>query len=334
MSGAQAAGGPPAVPASVARRAVEWWVELGSGHATDATRARLARWRAEHPAHDAAWRHIEAVNGRLGHVAGTLGARAARAALLPPRSRARRAAVKALAVLLFAGGAAWAGRAHSPWRAWGADVRTAVGERRAITLADGTTVILNTDTAIDVRFDDTTRRVRLRRGEIMVTSGHDAARAAARPLVIATAHGDVRPVGTRFSVRERGDATRVDVFDGAVRIAPLRATGVAPLVAAGRRADFTRDALAGPPRAIEGGAGAWADGILVASNLRLADLLAEVDRYRPGRVRCDATVANLRVSGTYPLDDTDRILDTLRETLPVDVEYVTRYWVTVVAARE
>ncbi|AJY40185.1 FecR family protein [Burkholderia humptydooensis] len=334
MSGAKPAGGPPAVPAPVARRAVEWWVELGSGHATDAMRARLARWRAEHPAHDAAWRHIEAVNGRLGHVADTLSAQAARAALLPPRSRGRRAAVKALAALLFAGGAAWTGGAYAPWRAWGADVRTAVGERRTIALADGTTVVLDTDTAIDIRFDDTTRGVRLLRGEIMVTSGHDAARAVARPLVIATAHGDVRPVGTRFSVRERGDATRVDVFDGAVRIAPLRAAGEPPLISAGQRADFTRDALAGPPRAIGGDAGAWADGILVASNLRLADLLAEVERYRPGRVRCGAAVANLRVSGTYPLDDTDRILDTLRETLPVDVEYLTRYWVTVVAARE
>ncbi|AOJ71624.1 MULTISPECIES: FecR domain-containing protein [Burkholderia] len=334
MSGAQRSCGSPAVPAPVARRAVQWWVELGSGHATDATRARLARWRAEDPAHDAAWRHIESVNGRLGRVADALSAQAARAALLPPRSRERRAAVKALAVLLFAGGAAWMADVDAPWRAWGADVRTAIGERRTITLADGTTVVLNTASAIDVRFDDATRRVRLLRGEIMVTSGDDAARAVARPLVIATAHGDVRPVGTRFSVRERGDATRVDVFEGAVRIAPLRAAGDAPWVTAGHGADFTRDALAGPPRAIGGGAGAWADGILVASNLRLADLLAEIDRYRAGRVRCDAAVANLRVSGTYPLDDTDRILDTLRETLPVDVEYVTRYWVTVVAARE
>ncbi|VCM65249.1 sigma factor regulatory protein FecR/PupR family [Burkholderia pseudomallei] len=87
MSGAKPAGGPPAVPERVARRAVQWWVELGAAPASDATRARLARWRAEHPAHDAAWRHIEAVNGRLGHVASALSARAARAALLPPRSR-------------------------------------------------------------------------------------------------------------------------------------------------------------------------------------------------------------------------------------------------------
>ncbi|KVE34581.1 FecR domain-containing protein [Burkholderia sp. BDU5] len=334
MSGAERVGGPPAVPAPVARRAVEWWVELGSGRATDATHARLARWRAEDPAHDAAWRHIETVNGRLGRVADTLSAQAARAALLPSRSRGRRAAVKSLAVLLFAGGAAWTAGTCVPWRAWGADVRTAVGERRTVTLADGTTVVLNTDSAIDVRFDDTTRGVRLLRGEIMVTSGRDAARAAARPLVIATAHGDVRPVGTRFSVRERGEATRVDVFEGAVRIAPLRSAGEPRVIAAGQGADFTRDALVGPPRTIGGDAGAWADGMLVASNLRLADLLAEIDRYRPGRVRCDAAVANLRVSGTYPLDDPDRILDTLRETLPVDVEYATRYWVTVVAARE
>ncbi|MGV5475617.1 FecR/PupR family sigma factor regulator, partial [Burkholderia pseudomallei] len=51
MSGAKPAGSPPAVPERVARRAVQWWVELGAAPASDATRARLARWRAEHPAH-------------------------------------------------------------------------------------------------------------------------------------------------------------------------------------------------------------------------------------------------------------------------------------------
>ncbi|SMG00132.1 FecR domain-containing protein [Burkholderia singularis] len=329
--------GPPAVPAHVARRAVEWWVELGSGRVTDAMRADFARWREQDPVHDAAWRHIEAVNGRLDRVASGLNAQAVRAALLsPPAQARRRRAAKTLLALSVAGGAAWMADSYAPWRVWVADVRTAVGERRTLRLADGTIVVVNTDSAIDIRFDDAMRRVQLVRGEIMVTSGHDGAdgvHLSPRPLVIATAHGDVRPVGTRFAVRERGATTRVDVFEGTVRIAPARFAGMGPVIVAGQRADFTRDALARPAQPIGPDAAAWVNGMLVASNLRLADLLAEIGRYYRGHVRCDSAVAELRVSGTYPLDDPDRILATLRATLPIDLDYLTRYWVTVVPAR-
>ncbi|MBA5827920.1 iron dicitrate transport regulator FecR, partial [Escherichia coli] len=74
-------------------------------------------------------------------------------------------------------------------------------------------------------------------------------------------------------------------------------------------------------------------GMLVASRMRLADLVAELDRYRRGTLRCAAAVADLRVSGTFPLDDSARVLDTLKATLPIDVAYLTRYWATVVPAR-
>ncbi|HEM7823519.1 TPA: FecR domain-containing protein, partial [Burkholderia multivorans] len=98
-----------------------------------------------------------------------------------------------------------------PARRWAivtADLRTAVGERRTVTLADRTVVVLDTDTALDVRFDASARRLQLLRGAIMVTSGHDD-RVPARALVVATADGDVQPLGTRFSVRARDGATRV-----------------------------------------------------------------------------------------------------------------------------
>ncbi|MGU7775435.1 FecR domain-containing protein [Burkholderia sp. MR1-5-21] len=326
-----AASGQPAIPPQVAQRAVEWWVDLQAGHADAAFAAELARWRAADASHDAAWRHIEAVHGRLNRLAAGLDTQAARAALLPPRSGRRRAAVKALAVLLFAGGAAWMADPARRWALWQADVRTAVGERRTVTLADRTVVVLDTDTAIDVRFDATQRRVRLLRGTIMVTSGHDG-RAVARELVVATDDGELRPLGTRFSVRQRDGATRVDVFAGAVRVQPYHASAGTRVIAAGEGADFTRDTI-GASAPLDAYAAAWTDGMIVASGMRLADLVAELGRYRRGSLRCDASVADLRVSGTFPLDDADRMLDTLKTTLPIDVTYVTRYWATVVRAR-
>ncbi|MGV2834146.1 hypothetical protein ACNPOQ_10385, partial [Pseudomonas shirazensis] len=75
--------------------------------------------------------------------------------------------------------------------------------------------------------------------------------------------------------------------------------------------------------------GAWVDGMLVAAQMRLADFLDELSRYRHGRLSCSEQVANLRISGSYPLDDSERILQMLEVALPVSVRRFTRYWVTV-----
>lgn len=319
----------PGVPPEVAQRAVEWWVELGSGRATDATRAGLARWRAQDPLHEAAWRHIEKVNGRFARFAGGAGAEAARTALLAPARR--RAALKTLSVLLGVGGAAWMTERSTPWQAWRADLRTAIGERRTITLADRTVLTLNTDSAVNLRFDALARTIQLVRGEIMVASGHDP-HAPARPFSVVTEQGALQPLGTRFAVRGQAATTRLEVFQGAVRATPHDAPAAARVIDAGQTTRFTRTALE-PVGPLADDAAAWTDGMLVAAGMRLGDLIAELDRYRPGRLDCDAAVADLRVSGTYPLDDTERILAVLRATLPVEIASFTRYWVRVVPAR-
>lgn len=317
----------PHIPPEVARRAVEWLVELHADDATDINRQALQQWLGQHPDHERAWQRIEAVNdqllGRLRSTASPTASALAHATLVPRRSIKRRDAMKTLAVLLFVGGTAWVAEDKTPWREWMADERTAVGERRTIALPDGTTVALNTDSAINVRFTATERRMRLVGGEILVTTGQDS---VGRPFTVETAQGELQPLGTRFAVRQQPDASRVDVFEGAVVIRPHR-EGLTHTLRAGEQASFTRTAI-GEPMAANDGDTAWTDGMLIASGMRLQDFLAELDRHRPGRLSCDPAITDLRVSGTYPLADTDRILDTLRTTLPVEVHFLTRYWVT------
>jgi transmembrane sensor len=212
--------------------------------------------------------------------------------------------------------------------AWQADLRTGVGERRESTLEDGSTVALNTDTAIEMRFGGAERRLKLHRGELMVVTGADASAAQPRPFVVETVHGELRPRGTRFTVRVRGDGSQIAVFEGAVAVQPRRAAASAVLLSAGEQARFTREAV-GARLAADEADTAWTDGMLVASGMRLDDFLAELARHRPGVLRCDPDVAHLRVSGTYPLADTDRVLALLVTTLPVTLETHTRWWVRV-----
>ena len=327
----------PDIPRPIALRAVEWWMELQSGEDTRTQQLALARWRAEHPDHERAWQHLCSVSGRLRSLAETGeasggksgSATAARIALTRTGASRRRAGVKALATLLFAGGATWLAGEHVPWRAWSADACTAPGERRTLALADGTRVTLNTDSAIDIRFSGAERRVRLVQGEIMIATGH--ADGEHRPFIVETAQGTLLPLGTRFAVRQQGATSGLDVFEGAVRIDPFDTTGLAPVVRAGQRARFTRTEV-GALEPVDENASAWTDGLIVASGMRLGDFVSELARYRRGHLGCDPAVAGLRLSGTFPLADIDRVLDTVARTLPVEVVFITRYWITVRAA--
>ena len=75
-----------------------------------------------------------------------------------------------------------------------------------------------------------------------------------------------------------------------------------------------------------------ASGVLSVQQMPLAEFVSELGRYRPGLLRCAPEVAGLKVSGTYQLADTGQILQLLTRSLPVRVEYRTRYWVSIGAA--
>ena len=71
----------------------------------------------------------------------------------------------------------------------------------------------------------------------------------------------------------------------------------------------------------------WVQGALFADGMRLDAFVDALSRYRKGRLVCDPSVAGLRISGSYPLGDTDRILASVERALPVRVDRYTRYWV-------
>lgn len=324
MGDARSAGGLPAfdgapVPESVSLQAVQWLVQLQACDAGEASRKAWRHWRAAHPDHERAWQHVEACGLQLQGLPAPL----AHGTLAPRRGR--RQATKLLALALFAGGSAWWLR-DGAWQEWTADHRTATGQRLALTLVDGTQVHLNTASAVDVRFDGRQRLLRLVRGEVLIATAADAQQ---RPFLVETDHGRLRALGTRFAVRQQRDASHVAVYEGAVEVRPRDAADAAVrILAAGEQAGFSRQGVDAPQPA-NALATAWTAGMLVAHDMPLADFIAELSRHRPGRLVCDPAVAGIKVSGMYPLDDTDRVLDMLLRTQPVQLSGVGRYWITV-----
>jgi transmembrane sensor len=321
---------PPLIPLAVREQAVDWLVELQSELADDDTRRRWRQWHDANPVHALAWARVAAFGDKLHDLPSPI----AHATLKGASAEARRHTLKTLALLIgvggVGGGAAWLANEQVPWREWSADRRTAVGERANLILDDGTVVRMNADSALNIRYTASARTLRLLRGEILITTARDSAATiagGARPFSVDTAEGNARALGTHFTVRQLEGRSAVAVLHGAVEIRPAGGA-TAVRLDAGRQAAFTRAGV-GPLVAADDAVTAWTDGMLVAQDMPLPEFLAALDRYRPGHLRCAPSAARLTVSGTYPLADTDKVLDMLQATLPVTVRRYTRYLVTV-----
>ncbi|OZI51224.1 FecR domain-containing protein [Bordetella genomosp. 4] len=318
---------------ATADAAADWLTLLMSGEAGDEQQRQWRQWRQAHVDHEAAWQHVESVTGRMKSLEGApaYAALSSYGASSRPSSAARRRTTRMLLWGGLATGVGLLASRTSTWQASVADYRSSTGEQRDFTLEDGTRLTLNTDSAVNLRFDANQRRILLVAGEIMITTRHGPGQADPRPLLVTTAEGSIRSLGTRFTVRQRSGRTDVAVLESAVEISPWADSGGARLLHAGQQTQFSRNAV-DAPHSIDERADAWARGQLVADEQRLDDFLAELDRYRPGMLRVDPQIAGLRLSGVFPLANTDRILATLPSVLPVRVQWRTRFWATVVPA--
>lgn len=304
----------PDFSAQVAEQAVHWLLEMQQGTLTPRQQQAWQQWLDAHSEHRRAWEHMQRVNQRLRGVSSPL----AHAALNGPKSGSRRQALKMLLILGAGSAATWGMREHTPLPSLLADYRTPVGQRRKIGLGGADSLQLNTASSVDV--DDTQRTIRLLEGEMLLSAAHS--------FEVRTAHGVLKTQGARLNVRQFVDHTQIALFEGRVElIASQRAPLLLPVA---RQLSFTASSVSAA-KPLDANSGAWTDGMLVAAHMRLGDFLEELGRYRRGQLRCDSQVADLLISGTYPLDDSERILDLLQISLPVRVKRFTRYWVSVEA---
>ncbi len=310
------------IPEPVAQMAVDWFVELQSAQVSTATRTQWLAWRNAHPDHERAWQRIEAVRGSFGSVSSPVKSTIVRAALSARGSIRRKQTVKVLGVLFFAGTGAW--MVEWQTRVLRADFKTAIGQQRTVYLEDGTELVLNTDTAVNLHFSATERRIELVTGEILVSTAKDS-RIASRPFLVDAPHGRMRALGTVFSVREQDNATTLAVFDGAVEVWPKRLSGQSTVVHAGEQISFTTTDIM-PVSVADIVNIAWKDNMLVVKDMRLDDFLQALGRYSDVAFSCAENVAALRVSGSYPLHNIDTIVEALSVMLGLHVEKTKRFW--------
>ncbi|ARP81317.1 hypothetical protein CAL12_11010 [Bordetella genomosp. 8] len=321
------AGGIPLEP-RVAEEAARWYVLFSSGQATAKDREAWIAWCAADADHQRAWAQLAHADDRMNAIRN----RPAYEALSRARRKStRRRLLRGAAGLLVLGAPAVWLMDRMRFLRITPDYVAGIGARREVVLRDDSRVMLNSGSGIDVNFSESGRTVTLRQGEAYFTTGHAPAYARL-PFQVRTAAGTVRALGTRFNVRLDEDHATVAVYEGQVSLHPGNGSEPAYL-AAGNQATLFRGGL-GAVRPIAAGADAWLQGRIAADNVSLAEFLAELSRYRRGYITCDDAAGRMRLSGLFPTDDTDRVLEAIGGLLPVAITHRTPYWVDVSARRD
>lgn len=297
-----------------------WFVRLLEPDCPADDRLAFERWRAASPAHAAAYREV----ARLWTLGGEAAAgdpaimAAARRALQPKGAGARvrwlapvfaAAAMLVLALLVVPQGRDRRVPSPSP----GTTYATAIGQQRTVTLQDGSTIMLDTDSAVVVRYGPAVRRIDLLRGRAQF---HDVHTARRWPFVVHAQGGTVTALGTEFQVQLDGNEADVTLLEGRLAIAtdadghPRHA-----LLVARQRLEFDCSGAIGPiePADMMAAKG-WTAGKLFVHDWRLPDLLAAMNRYSTTQVSIgDAALRDLRISGVFRAGDQKTLLLVLRQ---------------------
>jgi len=300
--------------ATVEEKVVDWMVALSSGEINGTLIQEHQKWLDADPAHQQAWqklqKNLKPASTISASYQSTQYIAASRAALKTPRRRF----LKHSMVLIGSGSIAYAANRTLPILEIMADAYTATAERKTIQLSDGSKVMLNARSAIDISFTATERTIKLRKGECIVDVNPDKK----RPFIVETKHGNVLARGTRYLVKQGQDRTFAYVLEHHVEVSTN--SGQSLQLRSGESTWF--DSLTYYGVQINSDAiAAWAEGVLDIRDQTMSEVINTIRPYRKGFIRLPPQLQQLRVYGVFPLNDTDHILKSLAETFPIKLNY-------------
>lgn len=297
-----------------------WFARWHSGELTRRDRREFARWRLAHPDAAADFDRMQ----QLGATAAKLPRDKVKSLLggtVPVRPRLRvergqtlRLAAACAAVVAVAVAVWWSLPADAP--SYATLVSTERGERRQVTLPDGSVLDVNGGTQAHVKLYADRRVVELDAGEVLFTVTHDAT----RPFTVRAGSGDVRVTGTVFDVRRDPDQVAVLVESGSVQVSGGHWWNLGHAVLrAGQGIRVPGSGAIGVPAPADvSTAIAWREGRVVFKNTPLTEVVREMNRYLATPLRlADSKAGRLRVSASFTLDRPDALIDALPAVVPV-----------------
>lgn len=302
------------------REAIAWLLRVTDDGATAADQAALRDWQAADPEHARAF----AKASKLWHAMPSAVATALKTgdlSLPAPEGRDIGVVGRRGLMIGFASAAAAAGYAvvNPPLGLWPslfeftADYRTATGEQRTIAISNAVSVEMNTRTSIALRTaEDAAHRFELIAGEAVV----DAAAAGARPVQVIAA-GGLATAAAKFDVRCDAGSTAVTCLGGVVHV---QYRDRAVMLQERQQVSYGGGEMTAVTSVDPAVITAWQDGYLMFRKEPLASVIAEVNRYRPGRiVLLDSKLGEGLVTARFKLARLDDVIVQIREVFGATV---------------
>jgi transmembrane sensor len=289
----------PVPSEEVRAEAAAWVAQLHDEQRSPHLEARVHAWLGESEDHRRAFNRMTHAWERSGLIQ-----MRARGDACATRPRVTPRAITLAATLVLAGIAVvyfWRDNA----------VVTGVGQQQVRLLRDGTRVVLNTDTRIEVNYDERARRVRLIRGE----AWFDVSKRPAWPFIVSVDGQEIRALGTSFIVRhDDTQGLSVTLVEGRISVAPIAptdeaSTQAAQILAPGQRLLIARNHPPTLDRPELTRVTAWERGRVEFEDTPLGDAANEMNRYSKTHVAvADAEVAQLRIGGVFRAGDSDEFV--------------------------
>ncbi|CAG7856276.1 hypothetical protein MCAMS1_00695 [biofilm metagenome] len=301
-------------PNPIRDQAVAWYVRMQSSEMSDSERRQFLRWLNAAPEHKRAYDKVE----RHWQWLEPLKAEpfAAREAALNYRPTTSSLMVYATAAMLLLGvglGVYW----QQTGMIFPTTYQAAKGQRQSVVLADGSKLELNTDSEVTASINPWQREVEVQRGEVFFQIAHDKT----RPFQVRAGRGVITDIGTAFEVYRQPGKVRVAVQEGIVDVAAKtkRRLTAQQQIAYAENGEFITEHEQQSVESLM----AWRQGQLVFNARRLDDALAEIARYHHKQIRLeDRKLAALRISGAFPADRLDSMLNAVARILPVHVVHL------------
>jgi transmembrane sensor len=302
---------------SSSEQALEWFTRLEDTPVKVSVQQEFLNWYAENPENQLAYDKIAKLWGsevfvqalqieeqRINHK------KSAKARRLMPGL--------AIAATLLLG--VWGVFQSNMLQRLSADQYTTVGQQHKMVLSDGSSVILDTDSAISVSYNQHSRNITLLTGRAFFNVLPDTN----RPFIVNTDEEHIRVVGTRFTVNSETNKP-LTVQQGRVSYRPDNSNKEITVIA-GEHLQKTQnqpDVIKTDPTTL---VFAWTDGRIKFHNQPLVEIIAEIDRYQPGLILISKpSLASIRVSGNYKLNDPDKIITALAKVTGAKVIQLSNY---------
>jgi transmembrane sensor len=290
---------------NVRAQAAAWVAQLHDEQRSPDVDARFRAWLCESEGHRRAFNRMTRVWELTGKIRMRAGSDIS-ATRTGRRSRfAPWAATMAATLILAVTAAAYFWRDNT--------VVTGVGQRQVRLLQDGTRVVLNTDTRIELNYDEHARRVRLVRGE----ARFDVSKRPTWPFLVMVGGQEIRALGTSFIVRNDAEDLSVTLVEGRISVAPIArndetSSQNAQILTPGQRLTLSQHHAPAVDRPELNRVMAWERGRVEFEETPLQDAANEMNRYTTTHIIvADAEVAQLRIGGVFRAGDSDEFVGTV-----------------------